>query len=54
MLLKPKALALRRSASLLQAKGAKEPQFLLCRDVRFEQQCRAQTLQNLGGEETRS
>lgn len=43
-----------RPASLSQVKGAKEPQFLLRRDVRFEQQCSAQTLQNLGGEETRS
>lgn len=35
-----------------QVEGAEEPQLLLRRDVRPEQQCGAQTLQNLGGEET--
>lgn len=42
---------IKRAASLSQVKGAEEPEFLLCRDVRSEQQRGAQTLQNLGGEE---
>lgn len=42
-----------RPSSLSQAEGAEELQLLLCRDVRFEQQRGAQTLQDLGGEETR-
>lgn len=39
-------------SSLSQTEGAEESQFFLCCDVRFEQQCGAQTLQDLGGEET--
>lgn len=39
---------------LSQIEGAEESQFILCCDVRFEQQCSAQTLQDLGGEETHS
>lgn len=38
-------------SSLLQIKGTEESQLVLCRDVRFEQQCSAQALQDLGGEE---
>lgn len=39
-------------SSLSQIKGAEESQFILRRDVRFEQQCSTQALQDLGGEET--
>ncbi len=35
---------------LSQIKGAEESQFILRCDVRFEQQCSAQALQDLGGE----
>lgn len=39
-------------SSLSQIKGAEESQFILRCDVRFEQQCSTQALQDLGGEKT--
>lgn len=39
-------------SSLSQIKGAEESQFILRCDVRLEQQCSTQALQDLGGEKT--